>query len=136
MEVQLAVIADRVANEAGKLSAIGVTDHFSAPAFPAPAELTVVVRVLGGPNEAGAPVEARFEIILESEPVVLIGNQTVRDRLAGSPNRRLHHLDIIWHTGMIMFPSPGLYRIQVTINGQPMSVVPFEMDTMESPHRV
>jgi len=135
VDVQFAVIADQVAIDAGKLSVTGVTDHFVAPAFPAPGELTVVVRLIGNATEAGAPVKARFEIFLESDPPKSLGSRTLTDRLAGSPNRRLHHLDVTWRTGPVRFPSPGQYRIQVTINGQPMAIIPFEMDTLDSPHR-
>lgn len=122
MEIDLALIADAATVDgAGKLNILGIFDHIAAREFPARHErMVLVLRFEAGIDEAG-----RHEVaIAVKDPS---GGEVARmdgeiQLGPGRPDGRIRVPQIV-HLDGFVFPSPGVYSIDVSVDEATLSTL-------------
>lgn len=120
MQIDLALIADAATvDAAGKLSILGIFDHIAARDFPARHErMVLVLRLDAGVDEAGA----HTVVIAVRDPD---GGEVARmdgeiQLAPGRPDARIRVPQIVHMDGFV-FPKPGVYSIEIEVDGTVLS---------------
>ncbi len=130
MEIDLALAADAATiDSSGKLNLLGVFDQVGVASLPARHDrVSLVLRLLGGANEAGAhQISIALSAPSGKEMLSLNGNISV------APGRRSLETGIriphVINLDGIVFEEPGIHTFEIAIDGRhqatlPLSVVP------------
>jgi len=120
VEIDLALIADAATVDgAGKLNILGVFDHISAREFPARHErMVLVLRFEAGMDEAG---RHGVTIAVTDPDGTEVARMDGDIQLApGRPDGRIRVPQIV-HLDGFVFPKPGVYGIEVSVNDQTLT---------------
>ena len=132
MILDFAVVADyALVDQAGKISVLGIFQHIWVQQFPAMhPRLHLVLRLKGKRTEVG---EHGVQIRLgdESGIEILGGNGTVT---FAEPPAGVTDIE----AGAILvfdvpFPHPGLYRFEITVDGEVLATVPITVSQLQNP---
>jgi hypothetical protein len=126
MEVQIAALCDSAADYNGKLCIMGTFDTILAQNFPfLHPQCSIALRLLFRDDDAGVfpvrlnivnedgksvvpPIETRMEIVIPNDGVFFTRN-------------------IVFNMQHVKFEVPGMYSVDVTINGRPAVGIPFRI---------
>ena len=132
MHLDFAVIADyALVDQAGKLSVLGIFQHIWVQQFPAMhPRLHLVLRLKGKRTEVGEH-QVQIRLLDEQDVEILGGNGNVK---FAEPPAGVTEIE----AGAILvfdvpFPHPGLYRFDVTLDGEREASVPVTVSQLPSP---
>jgi hypothetical protein len=132
MYLDFAVVADyALVDQAGKLSVLGIFQHIWVQQFPAMhPRLHLVLRLKGKRTEVG---EHAVQIRLADEQEVEIlggaGNVTFAEPPAGITEIEAGAVLVF----DVPFPHPGVYRFEITIDGEKQAAVPVTVSQLAAP---
>jgi len=132
VHLDFAVIADyALVDQAGKLSVLGIFQHIWVQQFPAMhPRLHLVLRLKGKRTEVGEH-QVQIRLLDEQDVEILGGNGNVN---FAEPPAGVTEIE----AGAILvfdvpFPHPGLYRFDITIDGERAASVPVTVSQLPSP---
>jgi len=132
MHLDFAVVADyALVDQTGKISVLGIFQHIWVQQFPAMhPRLHLVLRLKGRRTEIG---EHRVQIRLtdESGAEILGGNGTVTFAEPPAGVTDIEAAAILVFD--VPFPHQGIYRFEITIDGEPAAEVPLSVSQMPPP---
>jgi uncharacterized protein DUF6941 len=132
MHLDFAVVADyALVDQAGKISVLGIFQHIWVQQFPAMhPRLHLVLRLKGRRTEIG---EHRVNIRLADEggAEILGGNGTVTFAEPPAGVTDIEAAAILVFD--VPFPHAGIYRFEITIDGEPAAEVPLSVSQMPPP---
>lgn len=131
MHLDFAVVADyALVDQAGKISVLGIFQHIWVQQFPAMhPRLHLVLRLKGKRTEIGEHA-VRIRLLDESEAEILggSGNVTFAEPPAGVTD--IEAAAILAFD--VPFPHAGIYRFDITIDGDRKAAVPISVSQMPS----
>ena len=132
MILDFAVVADyALVDQAGKISVLGIFQHIWVQQFPAMhPRLHLVLRLKGRRTEVGEH-GVQIRLADESGSEILGGNGTVT---FAEPPAGVTDIE----AGAILvfdvpFPHPGLYRFEITVDGEVLATVPITVSQLQNP---
>ena len=132
MILDFAVVADyALVDQAGKISVLGIFQHIWVQQFPAMhPRLHLVLRLKGKRTEVGEH-GVQIRLADESGIEILGGNGTVT---FAEPPAGVTDIE----AGAILvfdvpFPHPGLYRFEITVDGEVLATVPITVSQLQNP---
>ena len=132
LHLDFAVVADyALVDQAGKISVLGIFQHIWVQQFPAMhPRLHLVLRLKGKRTEIG---EHRVQIRLADEPgaEILGGNGTVTFAEPPAGVTEIEAAAILVFD--VPFPHAGVYRFEITIDGERAAEVPLSVSQMPPP---
>ena len=132
MILDFAVVADyALVDQAGKISVLGIFQHIWVQQFPAMhPRLHLVLRLKGKRTEVGEH-GVQIRLADESGIEILGGNGTVT---FAEPPAGVTDIE----AGAILvfdvpFPHPGLFRFEITVDGEVLATVPITVSQLQNP---
>ena len=132
MNLDFAVIADyALVDQAGKLSVLGIFQHIWVQQFPAMhPRLHLVLRLKGKRTEVGEHA-VQIRLLDEQGAEILGGTGNV---VFAEPPAGVTEIE----AGAVLvfdvpFPHPGMYRFEITIDGQKQAAVPVTVSQLAPP---
>jgi len=126
MKLELALIADAATVDgAGKLNILGVFDHIAAKEFPARHErMSLVLRFAAEGAEAG---DHRVEVVVRDPEGEEMARMTGSLGLGPSVGGVGVRIPQVLHLDNFVFPVPGVYAVEVQIDGQVAGRLPLRL---------
>jgi hypothetical protein len=132
VHLDFAVVADyALVDQSGKLSVLGIFQHIWVQQFPAMhPRLHLVLRLKGKRTEVGEhAVQIRLLDEQGSESLGGSGNVTFAEPPAGVTEIEAGAILVF----DVPFPHAGVYRFEITIDGQPKAAVPVTVSQLPPP---
>lgn len=126
MTLDLALIADAATVDgSGKLNILGVFDQIAAQEFPARHErMCLVLRFIASPAETG---DRTVDVVIrdpEGEELARLSGTVGLGGFSGPDGVRIPQ---VLHLDGFVFPSPGLYSLDVSIDGDVQETLPLRL---------
>ncbi len=126
MDVDFALLADAAnVSREGKLNILGAFDRIHGSKFPLTwPRMVLVTRFVASAAEYGA--EKQIELVTLDADGKRLGTASGKMTLPkGRPGRQMKINHILPMT--LTFPHPGVYSIEILVNGEPKATVPLEV---------
>ena len=117
MRLDLLLVADAATVDAsGKLNILGVFDHIAAAEFPARHErMCLVLRFTAAAGETG---DHAVEVVIRDPMGDELARMTGTIELGPFSGPDDVHIPQVLHMDGFVFPNPGVYDVQVEVDGQ------------------
>ena len=132
MHLDFAVVADyALVDQGGKLSVLGIFQHIWVQQFPAMhPRLHLVLRLKGKRTEVGEhAVQIRLLDDQDAESIGGSGNVTFAEPPAGVTEIEAGAILVF----DVPFPHAGVYRFEITIDGEQKATVPLTVSQLPAP---
>lgn len=132
MHLDFAVAADyALVDQAGKISVLGIFQHIWVQQFPAMhPRLHLVLRLKGKRTEIGTH-GVNIRLVDEHEAELLGGSGNVNFAEPPAGVTEIEAAAILVFD--VPFPHPGVYRFEITIDGDPAATVPITVTQLPPP---
>lgn len=132
MHLDFSVVADyALVDQAGKISVLGIFQHIWVQQFPAMhPRLHLVLRLKGKRTEIGEH-GVRIRLVDEQDTEILGGNGSVNFAEPPAGVTDIEAAAILVFD--VPFPHPGLYRFEITVDGERKASVPITVSQMPAP---
>lgn len=126
MKLDLALIADAATVDgSGKLNILGIFDQIAAQEFPARHErMCLVLRFIASPAESG---EREVEVGIRDPEGEELARLTGAVGLTGFSGADGVRIPQVLHLDGFVFPAPGLYSLEVSIDGDVVETLPLRL---------
>ena len=128
MEIDLALLADAATiDAAGKMNILGVFDRIGVSQFPAQhGRIALVLRLTAGTSEMGPhEMEIRLSDPDGAEVLSVNGEMQFGGGAHASEGIRVPH---VLNLDRLVFPAPGRYSFDVSVDGQHHVTIPLVVD--------
>lgn len=126
MKLDLALLADAATVDgSGKLNILGIFDHIAAGEFPARHDrMCLVLRFIADAAETG---KHEVEVVVRSPEGGELARMTGAIELGRTVGPDGVRIPQVLHMDGFVFPQPGMYSIEVEIDGRPVNRVPLRL---------
>jgi hypothetical protein len=132
MNVLVAVLCDAATDEHGKLNLLGAFDTICAPRFPAVhPQCTVALRLTFTTADEGAH---RLQLtLMDADGRAVVPALEIAFDIALPEETHFATRNFIFHLQQITFPAPGLYAVDLAVDGQPLVSIPLQVRPLPAP---